>query len=72
MKHTRSLTLLLFAWIVSNTGCAPSAVAPSPDAPLAVGETMPPILPEGWLNGPGPSSADLKNKVVVIDIWAYW
>ena len=33
---------------------------------------MPPIKAQGWLNGDPPTSAELANKVLVIDAWASW
>ena len=36
---------------------------------LAVGETLPPLTAEGWINGEPP---DLAGKVVVVDAWATW
>jgi thiol-disulfide isomerase/thioredoxin len=35
-----------------------------------VGQTLPELAVEGWLNGPGP--ADLTGQIVVIDVWAFW
>lgn len=32
----------------------------------------PEIQADGWLNGPGPTPADLKGKVIVVDAWAFW
>ena len=43
-----------------------------PRGGLGAGTPMPPIHVEGWLNGPGPSAASLKNKVLVVDAWAHW
>ena len=33
---------------------------------------MPEIQAEGWLNGDGPTKADLEGKVVVIECFAHW
>ena len=32
----------------------------------------PEIRVEGWLNGPGPTPAELHGKVIVLDAWAFW
>lgn len=42
------------------------------DGGLEVGKPMPEIVAEGWLNGTGPTMAELKGKVLVIDAWAHW
>lgn len=47
-----------------------SAVAPV--ASKQVGQPFPPIEAGGWINGPAPTAADLKGKVIVVDAWAYW
>ena len=39
---------------------------------LAPGETMPLIAAEGWLNEPAPSADELRDHIVVVDVWAYW
>lgn len=41
-------------------------------AGLPVGQPLPKLEAEGWLNGPGPTEEELAGKVVVIDAWAYW
>lgn len=41
-------------------------------APLGIGEEMPELEAEGWLNGDEPAEDDFKDKVVVIEVWAYW
>lgn len=72
MRNTYSLTVLAVASIACGVGCTPSETATSEYAPLDVGESVPSITAEGWINGPGPSPGDLENKVVLIDVWAYW
>lgn len=46
----------------------PRMAGPSPTA----GMPLPELKVEGWLNGPGPTNADLAGKVVVVDAWAFW
>ena len=36
------------------------------------GNRAPEIQAAGWLNGPGPTSAELHGKVIVLDAWAFW
>lgn len=41
--------------------------------PVATGRRLPPLQAAGWLNGDMPPLAsELRGKVAVIDIWAYW
>lgn len=37
-----------------------------------LGKPFPELTVEGWLNGPGPTTADLKGKLCVIEAWAFW
>lgn len=46
------------------TGCN----SPPPPSPAV----LPEIHAESWINGPGPTKADLAGHVVVIDVWAHW
>lgn len=39
---------------------------------LPPGETAPEIKAEGWFNGTPPSADELKDKVLVVDAWAFW
>lgn len=39
------------------------------DVPLAVGTELPELAAEGWLNGPPPTTGDLADRVVVVDVW---
>ena len=46
--------------------------AMTPVVSAQIGKPFPTIEALGWINGPGPTSDDLKGKVVVLDAWAYW
>lgn len=37
-----------------------------------IGTQAPKFEVEGWLNGPGPTDAERRGKVVVVDAWAWW
>ena len=37
-----------------------------------VGTQAPQFEVDGWLNGPGPTEAERRGKVVVVDAWAWW
>ncbi|HVU87968.1 MAG TPA: TlpA disulfide reductase family protein [Pirellulales bacterium] len=39
---------------------------------LAPGEMMPEIVTDGWLNEPAPTAEELRDHIVVVDVWAYW
>ncbi len=39
---------------------------------LPPGSELPAIQAEGWINSEGLSAQDLRDHVVVIDVWAYW
>lgn len=55
-------------------GCnMPAADGPAGDGAASnVGQPAPPLVADGWLNGPGPNESELQGKVVVVDAWAYW
>lgn len=53
-------------------GCETKLGGGGRGAPLAAGAMAPAIQAAGWINGPGPTAADLASKVVVVDCWAYW
>lgn len=39
---------------------------------LNIGQPAPALVAEGWLNSTLPSDTELKGKVLVVDVWAYW
>ncbi len=45
---------------------------PTGSGGLAVGNPMPPLEAEGWINGKAPKPDELEGKILVIDAWAYW
>jgi thiol-disulfide isomerase/thioredoxin len=40
--------------------------------PSQIGTTAPAIRAQGWFNGDPPTPADLQDKIILIDAWAYW
>lgn len=58
--------LASLAAVLAWAGCGPQA------AVLGPGETFPPLEVAGWLNGRGPSAADLQGRVYVVDVFASW
>jgi thiol-disulfide isomerase/thioredoxin len=81
MSHTRQpknrsfIPLLLVAAAVAIFSICFALLMRKETAPrggLGAGAPMPPVRVEGWLNGPGPSPASLKGKVLVVDAWAEW
>lgn len=46
----------------------PPGEKPSP----RIGQVFPELKVLGWLNGPGPTAAELQGQVMVIDAWAFW
>ena len=54
-----------FLWTLGGAG----AVA---DPGLEIGQTLPVLQGTGAANGPLPSMADLKGKVVVVNCWTTW
>lgn len=67
--------LLLIAVAIGAVSLAFSLMVRRERAPrggLGPGNRMPRIQAEGWLNGPGPTEASLKGKVLVVDAWAHW
>ena len=55
--------LLILAW----SGCDVSGT--STTSGLQPGDSAPPILASGWLNGEPLTPEDLKGKVVVLNAW---
>lgn len=45
---------------------------PSGQFGIGPGAEVPPLVAEGWINGPPPDLEKLKGRVVVIDEWATW
>ncbi len=39
---------------------------------LSPGAACPEIKAEGWINGEAPKPEDWKDKVRVIEFWAFW
>ena len=37
-----------------------------------LGKQFPPIEATGWINGPEPTTNELRNHVLVVDAWAFW
>lgn len=37
-----------------------------------VGTVMPELKVDGWINGPGPTSSELRGQIWLVDCWAYW
>ena len=71
---TTTQTFGLFLALALIVGGAPilwSIQASAQTSGLAIGQPMPPIAAAGWINGPGPSAADLKGKVVVVNGWFF-
>ena len=61
-------TLCLLAALAVLAGCerltGRNDLGPMPKAPE--------LTAAGWVNGTGPSAAEMAGKVVVIDVWAFW
>ena len=74
--------LLLFAgWVELSEPQLPSlplvvpTAAATTNTPLEIGEQMPPLKAQGWLNNGGseqPESEAIRGKVTVVDIWGLW
>ncbi|MBI2826286.1 MAG: TlpA family protein disulfide reductase [Planctomycetia bacterium] len=39
---------------------------------LPPGSPMPKIAAAGWIGAPAPTADELRDHVVVVDVWAYW
>ena len=67
------LVVVATAGVVVASGSDPSSVrAPVDTEHLPVGPPPPPMsLAKGWINSEPLSTADLRGKVVVYDIWTY-
>lgn len=75
------LALLGVALAVAGCGPEPEPPAPAPPAvlpvppgppgkPLAVGDALPPLAADGWLNGPPPAVGSPGARLTVVDLWA--
>ena len=62
--------LLVGAAAVGFTLLMQESVQPRPSSSPRVGMLFPALNVEGWLNGPGPTDAELVGKVLVVDAWA--
>ena len=61
------------AWTYHSYYDLPSRVAAALSAPrLEWQAPAPPVLAGGWLNSPGGSLPDLRERVVLVDVWADW
>src|SRR5262245_45554913 len=44
----------------------------APSRPLGKGDVFPPLVAEGWVNGPPPSPGAPNMRLLVVDLWADW
>lgn len=64
------VTVVIMLFVMGIFGQKPRGAA---DASFpTVGDALPEIVAEGWVNGSGPASADLAGHVYVLDVWATW
>lgn len=68
-----AVTGMGFAWFIREMQHAPY-MRPTGKKQIhpATGKPMPSLQVQGWMNGDGPTAADLRDKAVVIEAWAYW
>lgn len=73
MAVLRSPMGFILGFLLMLAGCSRSSDMTGM-APLAVGQPLPALEADGWLNveGAPPTVAELAGKVVVIDCWAHW
>lgn len=63
-------------WMVSPAPPPPDPYRPTlaqgtyPTAPLAPGESVPPVEADGWVNGP--PRQPFAARLTVLDIWSSW
>ena len=81
--HPTRRSVLVAGWVGGVLGCRknpePAAVAEPQSAPsvrpksepLKIGDLLPELSAEGWINNPPPPS-DPGTRLRVIDIWAAW
>jgi thiol-disulfide isomerase/thioredoxin len=43
-----------------------------PERGRLVGQPMPTLVAQGWLNGAAPTAEELRGQVILIDAWAFW
>ena len=43
-----------------------------PAGSLKIGDPAPPLLAQGWLNGPPPRPGEKQPKLILADLWASW
>lgn len=55
---------LFLAWLIRGMQIDPPS--------KSKGQPFPPLIVEGWLNGPGKTAEELAGKVRVFEVWAYW
>ena len=77
IPRPRGLTFLRGIVIASILACGllmvlQESIKPNRSTSQRQGYPAPVIRVEGWLNGPGPSASELRDRVMVIDAWAYW
>lgn len=56
-----------------ETSAPPEMFTPAPKGEvLSAGKLLPPLMVEGWLNGPPFLPPESKVRLVVVDVWAQW
>lgn len=76
MPRTCSIPLLLALLFGCSQPPAPPAeppyLPPPATPPLKVGDPLPPLVVEGWVNGPPPAPGAAGVKLLVVDVWGVW
>lgn len=60
------------AIVLIAAGCGSGPTNRMPRGGLEVGQTMPEIVAEGWINGEPPVASERAGKVTVVVAWAFW